>query len=484
MKNLDTIKAKKAEIFASISKAIADGNEAAFAQAYEDMSNLIQESVMDEAKGLVQSNDNVILAGRGVRSLTSDEDKYYQAVIGAMKSANPRQALSDVAVTMPITVIEAVFEDLQAQHPLLDAVEFVNTSGMTEYLMNTANNNLATWDALCAEIVTEAVGGFKKVDLAHKKLSAFLPVCKAMLDLGPAWLDRYVRALLGEALYNGLEDGIIAGDGINEPIGMIRNLAAAVDPVTGYAAKAVIPISSLDAGTYGSLVAQLVVGPSGAKRVVNEVVLIVNPLDYYSKIMAATTQMVNGVYVRDIFPIKTTVIQSASIAVGKAILGLAKKYFMGIGTQKSGKIEYDDSYRFLEDERVYLVKLYGNGSPKDNNAYLYLDIEGLKPAIPEVAISSQLDARLASLTIGALTLTPSFNKSIFYYEATTANATNTITATAVDGTNATIAIDLNDGTVVANGAAATWSLGANTVEITVENGTETEVYTVIVTKTA
>lgn len=483
MKNLDTMKAKKSEIFASISKAVAEGNQDAFMQAYEDLANAIQEAVMQEANGLMQSNDNAILAGRGVRSLTSDEDKYYQAVIGAMKSSNPRQALSDVSVTMPITVIEAVFEDLQAAHPLLDAVDFVNTSGMVEYLMNTSNTNLATWDALCAEIVTEAVGGFKKVDLAHKKLSAFLPVCKAMLDLGPAWLDRYVRALLGEALYNGLEDGIIAGDGLLEPIGMIRNLAAAVDPVTGYASKAVIPITSLDTDTYGALVAQLVVGPAGASRVVNEVIFICNPADYYSKVMPATTKLVNGEFVKDIFPIKTTVIQSASIPVGKAILGLPKKYFMGIGTQKSGKIEYSDEYRFLEDERVYLVKLYGNGSPKDNNAYLYLDIAGLKKSVPEIAISSQLDARLASLTLGTLTISPSFNKSIHYYEAATTDATNKITAAAIDGTNATVAITV-EGVAHTNDTAATWATGENEVIITVTNGTEVETYTVIVTKSA
>lgn len=483
LKNLDTIKAKKSEIFAKLSKAIADGNEDAFVQSYEELTNVIQEAVMAEANGLMQSNDNAILAGRGVRALTSDEDKYYQAVIGAMRSANPRQALADVAVTMPATVIEAVFEDLQAEHPLLDTVDFVNTSGMVEYLINTAGNTLATWEALSSEIVTEAVAGFKKVDLAHKKLSAFLPVVKAMLDLGPAWLDRYVRAILGEALYNGLEDGIIAGDGLLEPVGMIRNLAAAVDPVTGYAAKAAITISSLDPDTYGSLIAQLVTAPSGGKRVVNEVVFICNPADYYSKVMPATTQMINGEYVRDIFPIKTTVIQSAAMPVGKAVLGLPKKYFMGIGTAKSGKIEFSDEYRFLEDERVYLVKLYGNGTPKDNNAYLYLDIAGLKKSVPEIAISSQLEARLASLTLGSLNLSPAFNKSIHYYTAATTDATNKITAAAIDGTNAVVAIKLN-GVAHTNDAAATWAAGANTVLITVTNGTEVETYTVIVTKSA
>lgn len=66
------------------------------------------------------------------------------------------------------------------------------------------------------------------------------------------------------------------------------------------------------------------------------------------------------------------------------------------------------------------------------------------------------------------------------YTATTTNATNTITATAEDEA-AEITI-LNGETPVTNGSTATWSDGANTVKITVENGDAQEVYTVTVTK--
>ena len=61
---------------------------------------------------------------------------------------------------------------------------------------------------------------------------------------------------------------------------------------------------------------------------------------------------------------------------------------MGIGTAKSGKIEYSDQYRFLEDERVYLTKLYGHGEPLDNNAFQVLDITNLKPAILKVEVQT------------------------------------------------------------------------------------------------
>lgn len=67
------------------------------------------------------------------------------------------------------------------------------------------------------------------------------------------------------------------------------------------------------------------------------------------------------------------------------------------------------------------------------------------------------------------------------YTANTTNQTNTITATPEDE-DAEVTI-LNGETPVENGTAATWQEGANTVTITVKNGTAQKVYTVVVTKT-
>lgn len=91
-----------------------------------------------------------------------------------------------------------------------------------------------------------------------------------------------------------------------------------------------------------------------------------------------------------------------------------------------------------------------------------------------------MSARLSGLTIGALSLTPEFDPDVTEYTATTTNATNTITATPEDE-GATVTI-LNGETPVDNGSAATWTEGANTLTVTVKNGTAQKVYTVTVTK--
>jgi len=161
------------------------------------------------------------------------------------------------------------------------------------------------------------------------------------------------------------------------------------DPTTGYGAKQAVPVTELTPQAYGELVSELAVSPNGLYRPVTELLLIVNPVDYLTKVMPATIfQRPDGTWARDILPLPTDIVQSAWVDEGTAILGLSKRYIMALGTGKEGRIEYSDDYRFLEDERVYLIKLYGTGRPMDNNSFLVLDISDLKPTIPRVIVDN------------------------------------------------------------------------------------------------
>jgi hypothetical protein len=512
VKNLDALKQQKSDLVAKIQGAVKDGDEGAFAEAFVEYTNVLQEAVIAEARGLVQATDNQILSGRGVRVLTSEEHQYYQKLIEAMKSDNPKQALGGFDAVLPETVINTVFDDITEEHPLLSKIRFDNAAALIKWLYSTMDGRfLAWWGPLCDTIKKQLGAQFHYLNLEQTKLSAYVPVCKAMLDLGPAWLDRYVRTILAEAIANGLEQGIISGRGlaeaamdpddrIYEPVGMDRDLNV-LDPALGYAPKAPIPVTQFTPAAYGALVSQLSVGPNLLNRPVTQLLMIVNPVDYLNKVMPATAfQRPDGSWVRDILPLPTDIVQSAYVEQGKAILGLGKRYIMAMGTGKGGRIEYSDEYRFLEDERTYLIKLYGTGRPMDNTSFLVLDIQNLVPAVPDVHITNDplsvagdvavtndpltvypvYDARLASLKIGSLTLSPTFNKSVMVYTATTTDASNTITAVAKDG-EAEIEILVN-GDPHTNGTAATWEADENIVEITVTSGTESETYTVTVTK--
>ncbi|HHX63161.1 MAG TPA: phage major capsid protein, partial [Epulopiscium sp.] len=341
--NPDLVNQKKDEIMQKMNGALKEGNEEVFAQAFTEFADHLQQSIIGEARAVVQTTDTNVLIGRGVRQLTSDEKNFYQKTIEAMRSASPKQALTDLSVVMPETVIDAVFDDLKAEHELLSVIDFKNTSGIVKMLLNTNGNQLATWDKLCTEIVTELTSGFKMVDMTLNKLSAFIPVCKDMLDLGPTWLDRYVRTILAEAIAFGLEKGIIDGTGKDQPIGMNRQVGDDVTVTGGvYPVKDTVAVTSLEPVEYGAILSKLAKVVKGkdeddndieATRQINNVLMIVNPVDYLNKIMPATTiRGTDGLYRSDVLPFPTKIVQSVFVPTGKAIIGLADKYFMGIGT--------------------------------------------------------------------------------------------------------------------------------------------------------
>lgn len=496
MKNADTL--TREEIRAQMQQAIKDGDNEAFYQAFDlmlqDIRNDVQQRAAEQIQQARKEGDTQILAARGVRQLTSAERDYYQKLAEAMRSKDPQQALANLDVAMPETVVDAVFDELQTSHPLLSRIQFINTRGAIRMMMNTNGYQRAAWGQLCAEIVQELTSGFKEVDTSLLKLSAFIPVCKAMLDLGPEWLDDFVRQVLYEAFANGLEYGSVAGSGNNEPIGMIRQVGDNVTVTGGvYPKKSPITVNDLSPTTVGNLLALMAVDPNGKARVLRDIILIVNPVDYFQRIMPATTVMTpNGTYANDVMPYPMSIIQSPAVDQGEAVIGIGYKYFAALGTAREGRIEYSDHYHFLEDERVYLIKGYANGFPMDNNAFFVLDITGIRPAVWKVeqvtAPAASANADLADLRIGGLTLSPAFNAdTLTGYTATTTNATNTVTAIPADA-NATIEIT-NEGTseeetTVVNGRAVTWETGANTltVKVTAENGTTTQSYVVTVTK--
>lgn len=377
--------------------ALVNDDQDGFYKAFDQMLEVVADDVkvqyaqqikamQDSMEAMQADMDSRVLTARGVRQLTSEERTFWQKFGEAAGAADPKQAITNLDVAMPKTVINSVFEDLSTNHPLLSEIDFLPTGGAVKMFLNENDYQEAAWGTLTAEITKELTSGIKEVNSALLKLTAFLPIAKAMLDLGPEWLDNYVRQVLYEAQANGLEAGFVAGDGKDKPIGMNRQVGDDVTITGGvYPEKEAIPVSDFYPETVGGLLARLAVSPKGKVRQVKNVILVVNPVDYFKKFMPSTTIMTgDGTYRNDVMPYPIKVIPSPAKAEGRATLGLGKRYFGAAGAPLKGKIEYSDHYRFLEDERVYLVKSYANGMPKDNNAFLELDITNLQPVMHRV----------------------------------------------------------------------------------------------------
>ena len=147
--------------------------------------------------------------------------------------------------------------------------------------------------------------------------------------------------------------------------------------------KDAISVTDFRPTAYGDLVARLAVNENGKARAVKNLIMVVNPQDYYKIVMPATTVLLpNGTYMNDVLPIPTKIIQSIAVPANEALLGMGKRYFLGVGGKRG--IQFSDDAAFLADKRLYKIVAYANGRAKDNNSFLRLDISGLKRLIPEV----------------------------------------------------------------------------------------------------
>ena len=389
MTNLDMFNAKKDELLSKITDSISANDAEAMKSSLNDWQNFLVEEFNAAKAEFEATADRNILAARGARQLTVEETKFYEDFIKTAKAQDDPEVTGVITNTMkvlPQTVITSVLDEIKQNHPLLAAIDFQNTAAAIKWVFNNQNpGQSATWDELNTAITTELKGKIDILELTLCKLTAFMYATQDMLDLGPVWVDAYVRATLSEALATGLEAGIVDGNGLKQPIGMTRNFTGSFNPSTGYARKTAVAVTDFGVDTYASILDTLSTTRLGNKRDVSSVILVVNPADYFTKVMPATTALTpERRYVNDIFPFPTTVIRSTAVPANHAVIGIAKNYFMGIGTGKGGKLEKSDEYKFLEDLRTYKIKLHGNGRAVDINSFVYLDITNVKAVLPEI----------------------------------------------------------------------------------------------------
>ncbi|MEA4813913.1 MAG: phage major capsid protein [Oscillospiraceae bacterium] len=387
MKSKDVI---KQELHEKFSAALSGENPEQITDALTQFAVDLQADVVNDFKAYQQTQDSSILAARGIRQLTAEERKYYTGWMSALKEHynSPKMAFTGLDnTTLPQTVVDQVLSDIGTTFPLLSAINFQNTAAITKMIVNRQGMQLATWGALNTAVATELSGAIGTVDITLNKLTAFMAVSRDMLDVGPEWMDAYVRAVLAEALGYGLSQGIVGGTGKDQPIGMIKDLDGSVTNGV-YPDKTAVTITDLSVATIGGIAATLAQGPNNRKRPVPSILIVVNPVDYFEKFLPATTYLTTvGTYVNNVLPYPSNIVQDINVPSGKAVFGLASKYFMGVGKGGSGgQLEYSDEFQFLDDNRVYKIKMYGNGMPLDNNAFVFADISGLTPLKHQVLV--------------------------------------------------------------------------------------------------
>ncbi len=333
----------------------------------------MMDKVIAEAKQAKEENwDEKVLATRGVRVLTSEEKKFYNAAIEVA-------SFNETTELMPPTIFERVFEDLEKEHPLLSRVNFQTVGITTNWVLRRPGTATAFWGDVCDTIKEMVDEGFYTVEQGMFKLSGFLVVCKAMFELGPEWLDRYIRTFLQEVVSEELENVIVNGTGNKQPIGMVKDLEGAV---TGgvYPDKTPVALADFKPATIGKEI--LAPTTKGGTRRYTGVTLIVNPLDYASKFFAlGAKQKDDGTWTYNNFAVPgLEIIQSPAVPLNRMIAGKPADYFMGVGAEQ--KLIYSDEIRLIEDQRLYLVRQLANGRPLDADSFTVFDITNIGTETP------------------------------------------------------------------------------------------------------
>lgn len=387
MKNNDFINEESKKFMQKMMDALQQGDAEGAAKAMQEMQNGICGIIEQEFEQYKGVGDMEVLQSRGLRKLTSEETEWYQKFIGAVKTG-AKQEITNLTAAMPVTIIDRVIDDMKKNHPLLSAINIQDAAGAIKLVMNGVQmaSKLGGWGKVTSAIATELKGQIKTIDVTTAKYTAYFIIPKDFVKFNftfaPMWVDQYIRIILSESIAFGLEKTIISGDGSDQFIGMTMNLSSNREGV--YSAKEPTKITNFDED-YAAVVAKLAKDPDGDDRMVPEVLLVVNPQDYIKKIRRIQNTLIYGTgaidMINNTYP--TKVVQSSMMPEGKASAGIAGNYFAAINGGTSGIIEFDDSNQFLEDNRIYTTRVYGNGRPIDNTSFEYLDISEVEaPAFP------------------------------------------------------------------------------------------------------
>lgn len=390
---------------AKIAEAFQSGDAKQMESAWDAFGNEIAESIRADFDLYSQSKDDQVLANRGYRTLTAKETAWYTGIAQALKRAESKQAFIDILSDehvddlMPETVIEDVLRYLIETRPLLSKIRFANAGYSTKWIINDSTVQKGSWGTIDSKVTNEIKGALKVLDITQAKYTAFCIIPLDLLDMGPVFLDAFIRAVLAEALGYGLEDAVVNGTGVNMPIGMTKNPNGDFNQSTGYPDKEKVAVTSFAPVDYGKLVAKVACTEKGKMRDIQGVVLLVNTIDYLTKVMPATTVLAPevGGYVRDLFPFPTEVIKSNVVKTGTAVLGVLEDYTLAVGGKRNGAITFDDSVRFLDDVRTFKLIQHAAGRAYDNTSFAVLDISNLDPAY--VTVKNVNASAIAAATV-------------------------------------------------------------------------------------
>ena len=374
--NMEAYNEKKQVYIDLVKNGAAEEEQAtAWADMQEALVNDLHQNILSQVQ---QENlDRQILTTRGQSNiLTSEERKFFNAL-------NTEVGYKE-EILLPESTIDRIFEDLTTEHPLLQELG-LQTQGLITRIIKSETSGTAVWGKIFGDIKGQLDAAFSEEKITQGKLTAFVVIPKDLFEYGPEWVERFVRAQITESLSVGLEKGYLLGAGPikDEPIGLIKDLNAAIDPVNGYANKAAHPVALTFADSQttvkelAGVMKRLSVKENGKSVTVDgKVVLVVNPTDSWNLKALYTTLNANGVYVT-VLPYNLRIVESEFMTQGQMLAFVKGRYDAYIGG--GVKVKRFDQTLAIEDCDLFTAKQFAYGEAQDNKAALLftLDIDDI-----------------------------------------------------------------------------------------------------------
>ncbi|MCJ1668542.1 phage major capsid protein [Staphylococcus sp. NRL 19/737] len=342
----------------------------------EDLASKIRQDMRQEAQ------DNSVLNSRKVNQLTSDEKKFYNALVSE-DHVNTDVNWKDGEL-LPETVVDRIFEDIETDHPLLEHIK-INRSGLKTRVIRSNPEGQVVWGKIFGEIRGQLDATFYEQDLTLGKATAFVVVPKDLADAGVQWVDRFVRSQIKEAFAVAIEKTAIVGLGKaqDQPVGLMKEINRTNGAVTdkAVAGKLTLADAKTSISEIGGVIKNLSikefydkqgnVKTSKGASVLNNVVIALNPADYiYTGV--AFMQLHNGQFVSPI-PFNVTFTQSEFVPMGKAVAFDKTRYSLYAGSEVI--VRTFDQALALEDMDLYTAKQFLYAEPDDNKTSFVYDVD-------------------------------------------------------------------------------------------------------------
>lgn len=430
--------------------------------------------------------------------LAQEDVKTFLTQLRSMKGQT--RAVDGGELLIPVVMLDLIAENMYRYSKLLNRVRVRVVNGEARQTVAGIVPE-AIWQEMCGAI-NELTFTFGQWALDGYKVAGYIPVCNALLEDNDINLAGWIVEMLSEAIGLAMDKAILYGKGsaYNMPMGIVTRLAQSSKPAS-YPSKApawsdlhstnLLSISGSLTGAEFWAALQNAVAACYTKYSRGELFWAMNSKTLAKLKSKAITFTAAGDVVANVYgilPIITGDIDVLEfIPDGDIIGGYGDLYLLA---ERSGMvIEASRECQFIQDNTVFRGKMRADGVPVIAGAFVGINIAGSSVTTTMTFAADEAnDAKLEGLTVGALSLTPSFDADTLTYTATAASnvATAAVTATPAQA-EAAIAITATAGTTtknVINGGNATLSTGDNIIGVEVKQGNDVRVYKVTVTKSS